>query len=402
MVGYFVPPLVLDNFAWKVAMIIGVAKETYPGECRVAMVPASLPALTKAGFEVLVETGSGLPAAFPDDAYTEKQARIAASRKELFEKSDIIFQIRSAGANPQAGQADVALMRSGLVVIGLAEPLTSPQAVKVLADRGVTLFALELMPRVSRAQSMDVLSSMATIAGYKAVLLAAEKLPRVFPLLMTAAGTLTPAHVLVIGVGVAGLTAISTARRLGAVVEAYDIRPSVKEQVQSVGAKFVELPLETAEAEAAGGYARAQSEEFLRRQRELLGQVVAKNDVVITTAAVPGKKAPVLVTAEMVRQMAPGSVIVDLAAEHGGNCELTRPGETVVEKGVAIVGTTNLPSTVPAHASQMFSRNVSTFLMHLVKDGKFAFDMNDEITRSTLVCRGGQVVHPQVAERLKS
>jgi NAD(P) transhydrogenase subunit alpha len=383
-------------------MIIGVAKETYPGECRVAIVPASLPALTKAGFEVLVETTAGLPAAFPDDAYTEKGARIAASRKELFEKSDVIFQIRSAGANPQAGQADLALMRRGLVVIGLAEPLTSPQVVKTLADRGVTLFALELMPRVSRAQSMDVLSSMATIAGYKAVLLAAEKLPRVFPLLMTAAGTLTPAHVLVIGVGVAGLMAISTARRLGAVVEAYDIRPSVKEQVQSVGAKFVELPLETAEAEGAGGYARAQSEEFLRKQRELLGEVVAKNDVVITTAAVPGKKAPVLVTAEMVRHMAPGSVVMDLAAEYGGNCELTRPGETIVENGVAIIGTTNLPSTVPAHASQMFSRNVSTFLTHLVKDGKFAFDMNDEITRSTLVCRDGQVVHPQVAERLKS
>jgi H+-translocating NAD(P) transhydrogenase subunit alpha len=291
---------------------------------------------------------------------------------------------------------DFGHMRAGQVVVGTADPLSSPEIARELASRGVTAFALELIPRITRAQSMDVLSSMATIGGYKAVLLAANTLPRMFPLLTTAAGTITPAHVFIVGVGVAGLQAIATARKLGAVVEAYDVRPAVKEQVQSVGAKFVELPLETAQAEDKGGYAKAQDESFYQRQREMMARVVAANDVVITTAVVPGKKAPVLVTADMVRGMAPGSVVVDLAAERGGNCELTRPDEVVVERGVTVLGPTNLPSTVPYHASQMYAKNITTFLLHLVKDGAVRVDTGDEITRDTLIAKGGEVVNPRV------
>ena len=291
-------------------------------------------------------------------------------------------------------------MRHGQVVIGMADPLGSPEIARELSSRGVIAFALELIPRITRAQSMDVLSSMATIAGYKAVLLAANTLPRMFPLLTTAAGTITPAHVFIVGVGVAGLQAIATARKLGAVVEAYDVRPAVKEQVQSVGAKFVELPLETAQAEDKGGYAKAQDESFYQRQREMMARVIAANDVVITTAVVPGKKAPVLVTAEMVRGMAPGSVIVDLAAERGGNCELTRADQVVVENGVTILGPTNLPSTVPYHASQMYAKNITTFLLHLVKDGAVKADTTDEITRETLITRDGEVVNPKVRQAL--
>jgi NAD(P) transhydrogenase subunit alpha len=291
-------------------------------------------------------------------------------------------------------------MRAGQIAIGLADPLGAPEGVRDLASKGVTAFALELIPRITRAQSMDVLSSMATIAGYKAVLLAANALPRMFPLLTTAAGTVTPAHVFIVGVGVAGLQAISTARRLGAVVEAYDVRPAVKEQVQSVGAKFVELPLDTAQAEDKGGYAKAQDESFYQRQREMMARVVAASDVVITTAVVPGKKAPVLVTAEMVRGMAPGSVVVDLAAERGGNCELTCADQVVVQHGVTIVGPTNLPSTVPYHASQMYAKNITTFLLHLIKDGNVRIDLTDEITRDTLIADKGEVVNGRIREAL--
>jgi NAD(P) transhydrogenase subunit alpha len=371
-------------------MRIGVPTEQFPGEHRVALVPASLAPLKKAGFDVLVERGAGARAGFPDGAYEEKGAQIAASRAEVF-GADIVLQVRAG---------DVALMRQGQVIVGMADPLGAPEAVREIAARGVTAFALELIPRITRAQSMDVLSSMATIAGYKAVLLAANTLPRMFPLLTTAAGTVTPAHVFIVGVGVAGLQAIATARKLGAVVEAYDVRPAVKEQVQSVGAKFVELPLETGGAEDKGGYAKAQDEAFYQRQREMMARVVAGNDVVITTAVVPGKKAPVLVTADMVRGMAPGSVIVDLAAERGGNCELTRPDEVVVEKGVTILGPTNLPSTVPYHASQMYAKNVTTFLLHLVKDGAVTLDPFDEITRDTLIAQGGEVVNARVRQAL--
>jgi len=371
-------------------MQIGVPAERFPGERRVALVPASIAALKKAGFDVLIENGAGAQAGFPDAAYQDKGASIAASRADVF-AAEVVLQVRAG---------DFSSMRAGQVLVGMADPLGSPDTVRAIAARGVTAFALELIPRITRAQSMDVLSSMATIGGYKAVLLAAVTLPRMFPLLTTAAGTITPAHVFIVGVGVAGLQAIATARKLGAVVEAYDVRPAVKEQVQSVGAKFVELPLETAQAEDKGGYAKAQDESFYQRQREMMARVVASNDVVITTAVVPGKKAPVLVTAEMVRGMAPGSVIVDLAAERGGNCELTRPDEVVVERGVTILGPTNLPSTVPYHASQMYAKNITTFLLHLVKDGAVKIDLSDEITRDTLFAQGGEVVNPRVRTAL--
>jgi len=371
-------------------MKVGVLSEQVPGERRVALVPASIPVLKKAGCDVTIEQGAGVSAGFSDAAYVDKGGQIAASRARVFD-ADVILQVRIG---------DASSLRSGQVVIGMADPLGAPELAKALTLRGVTVFALELIPRITRAQSMDVLSSMATIAGYKAVLLAAGSLPRMFPLLTTAAGTITPAHVFIVGVGVAGLQAIATARKLGAVVEAYDVRPAVKEQVQSVGAKFVELPLETGQSEDKGGYAKAQDEAFYQRQRDMMVRVVAANDVVITTAVVPGKKAPVLVTAEMVRGMAPGSVIVDLAAERGGNCELTRADEVVVENGVTILGPTNLPSTVPYHASQMYAKNISTFLLHLLKDGSVTVDTNDEITRETLVVRGNEVVHPRVRQAL--
>jgi len=380
-------------------MIVAVPQESFPGETRVALIPASVPALKKAGLEVVVQSSAGQRAGFSDAQYSEKGAKVAQDRAELF-TADVILQVRAAGANPEAGQADLGRFRQGQVVIGMCDPLGAPQAAQQVAARGVTLFALELLPRITRAQSMDVLSSMATVAGYRAVLLGAMHLPKMFPMLMTAAGTITPAKVFVMGVGVAGLQAIATARRLGAMVSANDIRPAVKEQVQSLGAKFVQLELDTAEAEDKGGYAKEMGEEFLRKQREMIARVVAESDVVITTAAVPGKKAPTLVTAEMVGGMAPGSVIVDLGAERGGNCELTRPGETAVEKGVTILGPVNLPAEVPYHASQMYAKNISTFLLHLVHDGQLKLDLEDEITRGTLVARDGKVVHPSVCPLL--
>jgi proton-translocating NAD(P)+ transhydrogenase subunit alpha len=376
-------------------MIVAVAKETFPGERRVALVPSVVPSLVKAGLEVLIEPGAGEAAGFSDPKYVEKGAKIAASRAAAF-AADCVLQVRTLGANPQIGSADLPLMRAGQTIIGMADPLAMQQEMQALAERGVTLFALELIPRTTKAQSMDVLSSMATIAGYRAVLLAAITLPKMFPMLTTAAGTLTPAKVFVVGAGVAGLQAIASARRLGAVVSAYDVRPAVKEQVQSLGAKFVELGLDSDQAQAAGGYAKAMDEEFYRRQRETMTRVVAENDVVITTAAVPGKKAPTLVTAEMVAAMMPGSVLVDLAAERGGNCELTRPGETVVSGGVAILGPANLPSDIPNHASQMFAKNVATFLLYLVQHGQLQINLDDEITRETLVTRDGRIVHPRV------
>jgi len=376
-------------------MIVGVVKETYPGERRVAMIPAHLGPLLKAGLELLVEQGAGEAAGFADAAYTERGAQLAP-RAEVFARAEVLLQVRSLGANPEAGQADLPLLRSGQVLIGLSDPLGNPAAAAAIAATGATQFSLELIPRITRGQAMDVLSSMATVAGYRAVILAAERLPRMFPMLMTAAGTLTPAHVFVMGAGVAGLQAIASARKLGAVVQAYDVRPAVKEQVESLGARFVEVPLETAGAEDAGGYAREQSEEFLARQRELLAKVIAASDVLITTAAVPGKRAPILVTAAMVQGMTPGSVVVDLAAERGGNCELTRPGETVVTGGVSILGPANLPSDVPYHASQMFAKNVANFLLNMVKAGALVLATEDEIVAETLVTRGGAVVHPRV------
>jgi H+-translocating NAD(P) transhydrogenase subunit alpha len=395
-----------------VSLIIGVPRETAPGERRVAMVPRAFAALQKSGAELLVEPGAGEASGYPDAEYVEKGARLAAGRDELFAAADVLLFVRTPGTWQQApapatapADPDLARLRPGQVLIGFADPLSLPEASRELAARGVSAFAMEMMPRITRAQGMDALSSMATLAGYKAVLLAADALPRLFPMLMTAAGTVTPARVLVIGAGVAGLFAAATARRLGAVVSAYDVRPAAREQVESVGAKFVSLPLETGDSEDRGGYAREMDADFYRRQRELMAGAVKEHDVVITTAAVPGKRAPVLVTRDMVAGMAPGSVIVDVAAERGGNCELTRPGETVVEHQVAILGPLNLAATVPYHASQLYARNVASFLGHLLRDARpaaapLALDTADEITRETLIAHGGEVVHERVRQLL--
>jgi len=379
-------------------MIVGVPRESFPGERRVALVPAVIPNLTKAGLEVVVEAGAGIAAGYPDADYVAKGAKIVSARAEVFRAADIVVQILCYGSNDKTGKADVPLFRSGQVLVGFLRPLGSIETIREIAAKGVISFSVELMPRTTRAQSMDVLSSMATICGYKAVVLAADTSPRIFPMLTTAAGTITPARVFVIGAGVAGLQAIATARRLGAVASGYDLRPAAKEQVQSLGGRFVELPIEAKDAEDARGYARPQDETFYKRQRELLGKVVAESDVVITAAVIPGKKPPILVTKEMVASMAPGSVIVDLAGERGGNCELTRPGEIAVEHGVTIIGWFNLASTVPYHASQMYARNVSAFLLHLVKDGKLQLDMDDEIIRETTLTRDGEVVNARVRE----
>ncbi len=381
-------------------MIVAVPKETFAGERRVALIPAAVGPLVKAGLEVVVESGAGLEAGIPDGGYSDAGARITADRQEVF-AADVVFQVRTPGTNPESGAADVERLRQGQVLIGMADPLGNPAITQAVADRGATLFALELLPRITRAQVMDVLSSQATVAGYRAVLLAAETLPKMFPMMMTAAGTIKPAKVFIMGVGVAGLQAIATARRLGAAVSANDIRPAVKEQVESLGAKFVQLELDVEAAEDKGGYAKEMGEEFLRKQRELITKVVAESDVVITTAAVPGKKAPILVTEEMVEGMSPGSVLVDLAAERGGNCALTQPGETVDRGGVKILGPTNLPAEIPYHASQMYAKNISAFLLNLVEDGKLkAFDLEDEIVRDTMITRDGRVVNPRVCEAL--
>ncbi|HEV2729397.1 MAG TPA: NAD(P) transhydrogenase subunit alpha, partial [Terriglobales bacterium] len=332
-------------------MIIGVPKESYPGELRVALVPTVVPSLLKAGFEVVIETEAGSEAGFPDRSYIEKGAKVLSDRAAVFGSTDIIVQVLCYGSNDITGKADLLLMRRGQVLIGFLRPFGSVEVLQLIASTGVTSFSVELVPRTTRAQSMDALSSMGTICGYKAVLIAADTLPRIFPMLTTAAGTITPARVFVIGAGVAGLQAIATARRLGAVASAYDLRPAAKEQVQSLGGRFIELPIEAKDAEDARGYGRAQDENFYARQRELLGRVVAESDVVVTAAVVPGKKSPVLVTEEIVKRMAPGSVIFDLAAERGGNCELTRTGQTVVEHGVTIIGRINVAASVPYHAS---------------------------------------------------
>ena len=386
-------------------LVVGVPRETFPDERRVAVVPAMAKALQKAGLEVVMESGAGHPAGFRDVQYEQQNVRIASSREEVFESADILLFVRAGGANPDAGKADVARLRDGQIVIGMCDPLSDAESIKEMAERGAMVFALELLPRITRAQSMDVLSSMATVAGYKAVLIAADALPRMFPMLMTAAGTLAPAKVFIVGAGVAGLQAIATAKRLGAVVRAYDVRPAVKEQVESLGGKFVEFELETNKAETKGGYAKAMDEEFYVKQREMMTKVVSESDVVITTAAVPGKKAPILVTKSMVHGMAPGSVIVDLAAERGGNCELTKLNQTVVERDVKILGPGNLPSTIPYHASEMYSKNLVTFLTHLVNTGmgserKLPDEIEDEILKDTLVTRGGEILNPNVHQLL--
>jgi NAD(P) transhydrogenase subunit alpha len=379
-------------------MIVGVPRESFPGERRVALVPSVIPNLAKAGLEVLIEAGAGIEAGYPDADYAAKGAKIAGDRAEVFRAADVILQVLCYGSNDKTGAADLPLLRRGQVLIGFLRPLGALNTVQEIAATGATSFSVELVPRTTRAQSMDALSSMGTICGYKAVLVAAGTMPRIVPMLTTAAGTITPARFLIIGAGVAGLQAIATARRLGAVTSAYDLRPAAKEQVQSLGGRFVELPIEAKDAEDAGGYARAQDESFYKRQRELLGRVVAESDAVITAAVIPGKTSPVLVTREMVAGMAPGSVIVDLAAERGGNCELTRTGENIVEHGVTIIGRINLATTVPYHASQMYARNITAFLLHLVKDGKFRIDTGDDIVANTLVTQAGEIVNPRVRE----
>ena len=380
-------------------MVVGVLVELHPQERRVALVPAVVPTLTKAGLEVYVEPGAGQKAGFADAEYEKQGARLAKDRKHLLSSADVLLRVQGLGGNP-SGAADLKLVRSGQIVVGLLNPLGAPEAVQQIAGKGITAFALEFLPRITRAQPMDALTSMATIAGYKAALLAASSLRKMYPMMITAAGTITPARVLVVGAGVAGLQAIATSRRLGAVVQAYDVRAAVKEQVESLGAKFLEMELETGGAEASGGYAQAMGEEFYQRQREMMTQAVAESDVAITTAAVPGKKSPVLITEEMVKQMRPGSVIIDLAAEGGGNCELTKPGQTVETGGVTILGPVNLPATIPYHASQMYARNMTAFLQNLMKEGDLNLDLEDPILRDTLITHQQKVVHPRVQELL--
>ena len=379
-------------------MIVGVPRETFPGERRVALVPSVIPNLAKAGLEVVIEAGAGAEAGYPDADYAAKGGKVLRDRAEVFRTADIITQVLCYGSNDRTGKDDLPLFHRDQVLVGFLRPLGSVETIQDIAGKDLTSFSVELMPRTTRAQGMDALSAMATVAGYKAVLVAADALPKLFPMLTTAAGTITPARVLILGVGVAGLQAIATARRLGAVVSAYDLRPAVKEQVQSLGARFVELAIEAKDAQDARGYATAQDESFYRRQRELLGKVIAEQDVVITTAVIPGKKAPTLVTREMVAGMAPGSVIVDLAAERGGNCELTHVGEKAVEHGVTIIGWINLASSVPYHASQMYARNLTAFLTLLVKEGKVQLNLQDDIIRETLVTHGGEIVNARLRE----
>ncbi|HLX85296.1 MAG TPA: NAD(P) transhydrogenase subunit alpha [Terriglobales bacterium] len=375
-------------------------KEIYPGERRVALVPSVVPTLTKAGFEVHIQSGAGVEAGYIDSLYADKGAKISPDRAAVFAAADVIVQVLCYGANDLTGRQDVPLFRRDQMLVGFLRPFGLKEVLEQIAAAGVTSFSVELMPRTTRAQSMDALSSMATASGYKAVLMAADNSPRIFPMLTTAAGTVTPARVFVIGCGVAGLQAIATSRRLGSVISAYDVRPAAKEQVQSLGARFVELPIEAKDAQDARGYARAQDEDFYRRQRELLGKAVQESDVVITAAVIPGKKSPVLVTEDMVKGMSHGSVIVDLAAERGGNCEITEAGKTVVKHGVTIIGAVNLASGVPYHSSMMYARNITAFLTHLIKDQKLNLHLEDEIVRETLLTRGGEIVQARVREFL--
>jgi NAD(P) transhydrogenase subunit alpha len=376
-----------------VHMIVGVPKEVVPGERRVALVPELVAKLLKAGLEIHVQTGAGAAAGFLDASYREQGARV---EPEVVHAADILLKVQPPTVE------EIARIKEGGTLISFVQPYTNAVGIRALASRKATVFAMELMPRITRAQPMDALSAMSTVAGYKAVLMAANHLPKFFPLLMTAAGTLTPGRVFIVGAGVAGLQAIGTAKRLGAVVEAYDTRPVVKEQVESLGAKFVELGLETKDAQEKTGYAKAQSEEFYEKQRTMMMKYVAAADVVIPTALVPGKRAPVLITEEMVKGMRPGSVVVDLAAEQGGNCALTEAGQDVEKYGVVIMGPVNIPSTVPFHASQMYARTVTNYLLHLAKDGKIQLSLDDELTRGPLATHQGEILHEAVKATLSA
>ena len=382
-------------------MIIGIPSEIKTGEKRVAMSPANVQSLTDKSVKVLIQSDAGNAAGYPDNEYLAAGATITGDRAEIFASADIVLQVQSFGSNNENSADDLAMIRQGQLIIGMMDPLASPQAALDVAGKGATAIALELVPRISRAQSMDVLSSMATLAGYKAVLMGASSSPRIFPLLMTAAGTLQPARVLIMGVGVAGLQACATAKRLGAVVEAYDVRPAAREQILSVGAKPVELDLDTGESEGVGGYAKAQGEDFLQRQRELMTAVVAEQDIIITTAAIPGAKSPILVTEDMVVAMKPGSVIVDLAAERGGNCDLTEQGQTIVAHGVTIIGPENVPSDLPYHASQMYGKNMETLLaLILSHNGELELNFDDEIVAGTVVAHHGEIPHGHMRKLL--
>lgn len=375
-------------------MRVAVPRETAPGERRVALVPESAGKLVKSGLEVVVEAGAGTEAGFADASYIAAGASVVTSRRDLLSTADLVCVVKPP--TYEGATSDLSMMRAGTVLIGTLSPLTSPELVRSLAEAKVTAFALELVPRITRAQKMDVLSSQATAAGYKAVLLGAAASGKFFPMLMTAAGTIPPSKVLVLGAGVAGLMAMATARRLGAMVQGYDIRPETKEQVESLGATWVGQ--EIAEGVGTGGYAKEVSEETKKQQREHLAKIVREADVVITTANVPGKKAPVLITEDMLSDMKPGSVIVDLAAESGGNCAVTRPGETVKHNGIVVLGPRDVPATMPIHASAMYSRNVLEVVKHLVdKEGKLNVDMTDEITRDSVVTKDGEVVNERAA-----
>ena len=370
-------------------MVVGVPRENRAGETRVALTPTALPQLTKAGFDVVIESGAGALAGYPDAAFTDRGARIG-TRDDAF-AADVLVQVNVMDGD--ASNAELSKLRQGQVVIGAVAPFARPELVKAIAGTGATLFALELVPRSTRAQSMDILSSQAAVAGYKAVLIGASELPKMFPLLTTAAGTIAPAKVFIVGAGVAGLAAIATSRRMGSLVEAYDVRPAAREEVESLGARFVELPLETGQEEGSGGYAKQLSEETIKKQQELMAKTVAASDVVITTAQVQGSTAPVIITTEMIKGMAPGSVIVDLAAEQGGNCEPTVAGEIVDVDGVKVIGVVNLPGEIPVHASQLFGKNVANFLGLMVVGGKLDTGVDDDVIKESVVAAGGDVVN---------
>lgn len=377
-------------------MIIGVPKESFPGENRVALVPTSVGALLKSKAEVIIESGAGVAAGYLDDAYVAAGAKLV-SRADVFAQADVVLTVRCLGANV-GGLDEVDLLKSGQLLIGTADPLSEPKAVAAAAAKGAISFSLELVPRTTRAQAMDVLSSQANLAGYLSVLLGAAQLPKILPMMTTAAGTIPPARVLILGAGVAGLQAIATAKRLGAVVSAYDVRPEVKQQIESLGGRFVELPIESAVGE--GGYAKQMSEEYYARQRELLGDVLAENDLVVTTAAVPGRKAPILVTQPMLEKMKAGSVVVDMAAERGGNCELTKAGETVVHQGIKILGPTNLASSVAYHASALYAKNITTFFLNMWKKEQLNIDKSDPIVAESILTENGEVTNPKVRQLL--
>ena len=374
-------------------MKIGVPKENTPGERRVALVPDSVAKLVKSGFDVAVEAGAGEPAMFFDDQFEKAGAEIEPDAARVYGSADVILKVRSPMERNGAGVHEVDLLREGTLLIAFLQPLTNVGMVKRLADRGVTSFSMDAVPRIARAQSMDALSSMASVSGYKAALMAAESLGKFFPMMITAAGSLAPARGLVLGVGVAGLQAIATAHRLGAVLQAYDVRPAVGEQVQSLGATFIQPKVLVAEAEHASGYAKELTQQTQQSERETIHEHVVDVDFVITTAAVPGKPAPVLITEDMVRDMRPGSTIIDIAAETGGNCELTKPGEQILENGVLIQGPLDLPSSMPIHASQMYSRNIYSLFTHVVPDGQVQLDFEDEIVRNSCITHAGQVEH---------